>query len=64
LAIEGHGLIINARKYDRKSEVSIQSGLRESDRKAIEIIRDIVRQMFGVDRLSLLTDNFFPYKEI
>ena len=64
LAIEGKGLI-NARKYDRKSEVSIQSGLRQSDRDAIEIVRDIARQMFGVDRLSLLTtDNLSPYKEI
>jgi hypothetical protein len=63
--IVGHGLTLIARKYDEKNKMSIQSGLRESDTDAIEIVRDIARQMFGTDRLSLLTrDNFNPYKEI
>jgi hypothetical protein len=65
LTVEGHGLTLIARKYDHRSEMSIQSGIQESDSDAIEIIRDIARQMFGVDRLSLLTaDNLAPYKEI
>jgi hypothetical protein len=63
--IESHGLTLIARKYDYKNEMSIQSGLRESDTNAIEIARDIARQMFGTDRLSLLTrDNLTPYKQI
>jgi hypothetical protein len=63
--IEGHGLTLIARKYDYENEMSIQSGLRESDTNAIEIARDIARQMFGIDRLSLRTrDNITPYKKI
>ena len=63
--IEGHGLTLIARKYDYRDEMSIQSGIQESDSNAIEIVRDIARQMFGIDRLSLLTThNRTPYKEI
>jgi hypothetical protein len=63
--IEGNGLTLIARKYDYENEMSIQSGLRESDTEAIEIVRDIAQQMFGVERLSLLTGhNRSPYKEI
>jgi hypothetical protein len=65
VTIEGHGLTLIARKYDCQNEMSIQSGIQESDSVAIEIVRDIARQVFRVDRLSLLTtDNLTPYKEI
>jgi hypothetical protein len=63
--IEGHGLTLIARKYDDENRMNIHSGLRESDTDAIEIVRDIARQMLGTDRLSLLTrDGTPPYKEI
>jgi hypothetical protein len=63
--IEGHGLSLIARKYDYHEDMSIQFGLRESDTEAIETVRDIARQIFGTDRLSLLTrDGTPPYKEI
>jgi hypothetical protein len=63
--IEGQGLTVIARKYDHRDERSIQSGIQESDSDAIEIVRDMARQMFRIDRLSLLTvDNRTPYKEI
>jgi hypothetical protein len=63
--IEDHGLTVIARKYDYRDEMSIQSGIQESDSDAIEIVRDIARQLFRVDRLSLLTmDNRTPYKQI
>jgi hypothetical protein len=65
VTIEGHGLTLIARKYDYGSDMSIQSGIQESDSDAIEIVRDIARQTFRIDRLSLLTmDNLSPYKEI
>jgi hypothetical protein len=65
VGIEGHGLTLIARKYDYRNEMSIQSGIQETDSDAIEIIRDIARQVFSVDRLSLLTtDNLTPYKKI
>jgi cell division protein ZapA (FtsZ GTPase activity inhibitor) len=39
--------------------------LQESDSDAIEIARDIARQMFGTDQLLLLTTgNLFPSKKI
>jgi hypothetical protein len=63
--IEGHGLTLIARKYDHKSELSIQSGIQESDSDAIEIVRDIARQTFRIEQLSLLTTgNRTPYKKI
>ena len=63
--IEGHGLTLIARKYDYRDEMSIQSGIQESDSNAIEIVRDIARQMFRIDQLSLLTtSNRTPYKKI
>jgi hypothetical protein len=63
--VGGHGLTVIARKYDDKNEMSIQSGIQESDSDAIEIVRNIARQMFRIDRLSLLTThNRTPYKEI
>ena len=65
VTIEGHGLILIARKYDHGSDLSIQSGIQESDSDAIEIVRDIARQMFRIDQLSLLTTgNRTPYKKI
>jgi hypothetical protein len=63
--IEGHGLTVIARKYDYRDEMSIQSGIQESDSDAIEIVRDMARQMFRIERPSLLTmDNRTPYKPI
>jgi hypothetical protein len=63
--IEGHGLTLSARKYDDGSELSIQSGIQESDSDTVEIVRDIARQMFGINRLLLLTtDTLTPYKKI
>ena len=65
VTIEGHGLTLIARKYDYGSDVSIQSGIQETDSDAIEIVRDIARQIFRIDRLLLLTmDDPTPYKEI
>ena len=65
VTIEGHGLTLKARKYDDGSEMSIQSGIQESDSDAIEIVRDIARQIFRTDQLLLLTtDNLSPYKKI
>jgi hypothetical protein len=65
VTIEGHGLTLSARKYDDGSELSIQSGIQESDSDTVEIVRDIARQMFRIDRLLLLTtDNLTPYKTI
>ena len=65
VTIEGHGLTLNARKYDDESEMSIQSGVKESDSDAIEIVRNIARQIFRIDQLLLLTsDNLTPYKKI
>jgi hypothetical protein len=63
--IEGHGLTLIDRKYDDENRMNIHSGLSESDTDVIEIVRDIARQMFGTDRLSLMTkDSRPPYKEI
>ena len=63
--IEGHRLTLIARKYDHEGELSIQSGIQKSDSDAIEIVRDIARQMFRVDQLLLLTtDTRTPYKKI
>jgi hypothetical protein len=63
--IEGHGLTVIARKYDYADEMSIQAGIQESDSEGIEIARDIARQLFRTDRLSLLTrDDRPPYKKI
>jgi hypothetical protein len=63
--IEGHGLAVIARKYDYRDEMSIQSGIQQSDSDAIEIVREMARQMFRIDRLSLLTmDNRTPYNPI
>jgi hypothetical protein len=63
--IEGRGLTLIARKYDHGGELSIQSGIQESDSDAIEIVRDIARQIFRIDQLSLLTTgNRTPYKKI
>jgi hypothetical protein len=63
--IEGHGLTLIARKYDYADEMSIQAGIQQSDSDAIEIVRDIARQLFRTDRLSLLTRNNRPsYKKI
>jgi hypothetical protein len=65
VTIEGHGLTLNARKYDDESEMSIQSGMTESDSDAIEIARNLARQIFGTDQLLLLTTgNLAPYKKI
>lgn len=65
MTIEGYGLKVRARKYDGESEISIQSGIGETDLEAIETVRDIARQMFGIDRLMLLTtDNQTPYRAI
>lgn len=65
VTIEGYGLTVSARKYDGESEISIQSGIGETDLEAIETVKDIARQMFGIDRLMLLTrDNQTPYKAI
>ncbi|GEP55863.1 hypothetical protein [Reyranella soli] len=65
VTIEGHGLTLKARKYDNGSDMSIQSGLKESDSDAIKVVRDIARQIFRTDQLLLLTtDNLVPYKEI
>jgi hypothetical protein len=65
VTIRGHELTLNARKYDDENEMSIQSGIQESDSAAIEIVRNIARQMFGTDQLLLLTtDNLTPYKKI
>jgi hypothetical protein len=49
--IKGHGLTLIARKYDDEGEMIIQSGIQESDSDAIEIVRDIARQIFSTDRL-------------
>jgi hypothetical protein len=46
VTIEGHGLTLNARKYDDESEMSIQSGITEADSDAIETVRNIARQIF------------------
>jgi hypothetical protein len=63
--IEGPGLTLNARKYDDESEMSIQSGITETDSNAIEIVRNIARQIFRTDQLLLLTsDTLTPYKKI
>jgi hypothetical protein len=65
VTIEGHGLTVNARKYDDASETSIQSGITESDSDDIEIVRNVARQIFGTDKLLLLTtDNQTAYKKI
>lgn len=65
VTIEGNGLALNARKYDDESELNIQSGIQESNSDAIEIVRDIARQIFGTDQLLLLTtDNLSPYKKV
>jgi hypothetical protein len=59
------GKALIARKYDDEGEMIIRSGIQQSDSDAIEIIRDIARQIFSTDRLSLLTrDNRTPYKKI
>lgn len=56
---------MKARKYDDGSEMSIQSGIKESDSDAIEIVRDIAREIFRTDQLLLLTaDSLTPYKKI
>jgi hypothetical protein len=65
VAIQGNGLALNARKYDDENELSVQSGVDETNPEAIEIVREIARQLFGTERLSLLTrDNPSPYKEV
>jgi hypothetical protein len=65
VAIQGNGLALNARKYDDENELSIQSGIADANPEAVEIVRDIARQVFGTERLSLLTrDNLSPYKEV
>lgn len=65
VTVAGNGLVVKARKYDDESEMSIQSGIRETDLHGIEIVRDIARQLFNVDQLSLLTeDNLNPYKAV
>jgi len=65
VTIQGNGLALNGRKYDGENELSIQSGLDDANPEAVEIVREIARQMFGTGRLSLLTsDNLSPYREI
>ena len=65
VTIEGNGLALKARKHDDEGQMNILSGIQESDSDAIEIARDIARQIFRTDRLSLLTpDNPTPYKKI
>jgi uncharacterized protein (DUF433 family) len=55
LAIEGPDLRIKARTYDDEDQVSIQSGLKQSDADAIEVVRAIARQLFGTETLLLNT---------
>jgi hypothetical protein len=64
VSIEGNGLQVAARKYDDMDEMSIQSGLQETDMSSIGILKEIAKQLFNTGKLTLLTTGDSPYKEI
>ena len=60
--IQSQTATITARRYDGEDVVSIQEGVNPDDLTLVEDVRQIAKELFGTDKLKLLTcDPIKPY---
>ncbi len=55
--IQSQHATVTARRYDDEDVVSIQKGLNPKDATLVEDVRQIAKELFGIDKLKLLTGN-------
>lgn len=60
--IQSQHATVTARRYDDEDVVSIQKGVNPKNSTLVEDVRQIAKELFGIDKLKILTsDRRKPY---